>query len=562
MKRSALIALAAATTVGCSTRSDIAVLRSTSNNKANLIVQCASPQGNGGNWATTLGWIAEEWMVLSERANFLQESTNRPTYVFMRCMSGGSSGSGATNVTMNLLKNKKVLKNAEVDTLWEEGFFTPEQVKDYARAMRFLANSVDMNVKEHIIFFASMFRESRIAKNQRDMQTADWWEGAVASGPVAVADFGKLAHAAGMVTSEHVNTPIDQILSWETLEKIYGHFKFAAFLNAGQETASFLLAKVFDGLKRLSSAEEKITTLQKVAQFAQAERIQNAADFVIYKDRTKLNCGTKSPTCRIPAAIMKVGWADIRNKDPNGHPEVRYAYHFLIEAAQAFHAGFTVDTIIADAKSAASSPQQPNPFARQMRLNDSDPRLTTLIAPMDPGYFTVTTAALTDSDEYSNNNKPNYKDIKMVIFGSDDTMQMIKNSALYNSHTSNCKDNRSRKSSPNFTCRFVLASVDKAVYSLLPSVREPGLMNELYLPAQKGSEEEDPYEHMGINSFFDPVRPERNIAQTKFAVTGGWPDRRISNWMMMYYLDSLLSTEKGNEAIRLLTSVHPELKTA
>jgi hypothetical protein len=38
------------------------------------IVQCSIPQGNGGNWAATLGWISEQMIVRAEQAEQLQKT--------------------------------------------------------------------------------------------------------------------------------------------------------------------------------------------------------------------------------------------------------------------------------------------------------------------------------------------------------------------------------------------------------------------------------------------------------------------------------------------------------
>lgn len=611
-----LVALALS---GCRTRTDNAGLKTAIQNQydANLLVQCSTPQGNGGNWAATLGWIAEDWMVLSERASFVATQTGRPTYVFMRCMSGGSSGSGATNVTMNLLKNTQVLKEAPKNlSLWNRGFFTPEEVHDYARAMRFLANSVDMNVAENAYFFLTMFEEmiaaqlqganggeglQELAQKQKDSvlgkiafqrvnnlsskesNGANWWKGSVASAGGAVADFGKLAHAATALSRAHLDKPIEDILSFNALKT---HFTKNGRLRSVAESFWESLAFGISGFFSLLSSDVKDLTfdqsLTRAVQFAKDHSIVNASDFAKFKNTTDLGCSTASPSCNIAKASLRISLQDFKEAtlqkgDKTGlTPELRYAYHYIIESAQTFYAGYVVDRLsknesltenktskeVNAAKVFETTLNQVVSKGPQAARDSELPLLETLAQPMEPGYFTITTAALAEnSGIFSGSKKPHYQDLRMVIFGSGQTMQAIQNSKLYQDHTEKCATSKGlifsagaqAPTDPSpFTCRFVLATVDRAVYSMLPSVREPGLMNELYAPAQAKDPNSAGLGHMGITALYDPQEMRETSAitpangqSTWFAVGGGWPDRRVGNWMMMYYMDSLLDTESS-----------------
>lgn len=608
----------------CKTRSEMAGLRSTTNQlyKTNLIVQCGTPQGNGGNWAATLGWIAEDWMTLSERATLIQSKTSRPTYVFMRCMSGGSSGSAATNVTMNLLKNQAVLKSEpDSSDLWDIGFFTPSEVRDYARAMRFLANSVDMNVTETAYFFLTMFEEMIAAQLQesagseslqelakrhkdrllgkivfqhggnsssRESNGANWWKGSVASASGAVADFGKLVHAATLLKYEHVNKPIQEIINEKALKHVterqllleYGAEKGAAVIAA---IGKWVLADVHTGGLTPKDFYKDVTA------YATRKNINNAADFSLASTIEELNCSTKDTACSLPAAAMKLAMNEARTSTWAGQQlnkllsqteqdkSLNYASNFLVESAQAYYAGLVVDAlsqnrdihtyqptsvnaaeVFEESLNAILSPQEDT--ASKVKL----PLLETLAQPMDPGYFTITAAALApDGQTFRHKTKPKYKDLRMILLGSDSTLQAILSSKLYQNHTSGCsqpseegertiKAARPRTDASPFTCRFVLTTVNHAVYSMLPSVREPGLMSELYVPALAQDPNSAGLGHMGITALFDPQKtstPEAITLEsgqsTWFAVGGGWPDRRVGNWMMMYYMDTLLNPESA-----------------
>ena len=53
-----------------------------------IIVQCNAPQGNGGNWASFLGWLSEQWRVRARDARSLEKSSGSAIKLDLRCMSG------------------------------------------------------------------------------------------------------------------------------------------------------------------------------------------------------------------------------------------------------------------------------------------------------------------------------------------------------------------------------------------------------------------------------------------------------------------------------------------
>ncbi len=119
-----------------------------------IISQCAVPQGNGGNWGATFGWLSETILKRYEEAIALQNQGKR-VGLFLNCMAGGSSGSVATNVLMNILHNPHIVSKTS-----QQDVMTPEEAKRVADAVRFIGMSADLNQFELLNFWRQVILES------------------------------------------------------------------------------------------------------------------------------------------------------------------------------------------------------------------------------------------------------------------------------------------------------------------------------------------------------------------------------------------------------------------
>jgi hypothetical protein len=574
---------------GCKTRGFGGKLSSSLNDAPVVLVHCMSPQGNGGNWAATLGWIASDYEVLAERASLMAARGTRPVYIYPRCFSGGSSGSGAANVVMGLLANDKVLSNqgSASKALRAAGFFSAEEMRAYGRAMRFLAMSVDLTIQESLLFFGTVFKEQvkAAASNVLPGAQAHWWATSLATAEGAVVDFGKLVHAASLLDASDVNAPIESIFG----STLTGRPPLQ--VNGVNEQ----ILKLHDSLQR---AQRKGSTIfARLLDFAKSNGLNRVSDQSRYRTLGGLNCSLDSSQCirgRLGAARWISNMMDLPATDSNNVESAaqasadegaagRYAMFYLIEALQAYHAGVRVDELAA--RDLAGEQKRISPsstalgtllrgkqvFNDEMR-NPSAARSSltgSLIMPMQTGFVTTTSALISRNEDPQAKQStrpyfrrvPDFKDLSFVGFMDRTTAEAIKRSQLFRDDVSGCTT--AGATSSEVPCRFVLAEVGSRVYSMLPSVREPGLMEELYAPAfvkgRAGSE------HLGILRLFDPrhnpgaeapggavdleMRTVDMAADsaagpsTYFAVTGGWLDRRLSSWLLLYYMDTLLGRD-------------------
>ena len=80
-----------------------------------VFVQCAVVQGNGYNWASTLGWLAAQVELVALRARAFEASEPaRRAAIDLSCFVGSSSGGFVAAVMDNLLSNGSVRDGAAV----------------------------------------------------------------------------------------------------------------------------------------------------------------------------------------------------------------------------------------------------------------------------------------------------------------------------------------------------------------------------------------------------------------------------------------------------------------
>jgi hypothetical protein len=536
---------------GCKTRGYN--LSSVAGDKSNsiILVHCMSAQGNGGNWSSTLGWIAADYLQIADRAELAARDASRPVYIYPRCFSGGSSGSAVTNVVMSLLSNYAVLSPGDGnDGLRKAGFFTASDMREYAKAIRFLGLSTDMTVLETAYFLAGTLKDTAFAQSKLpdSSKQANWWSGVQASAEGAVLDFSKIVFAASRITREDLNRDIDVVFG-KSSDKM-------GVLNSLKE-------RIIIGLNDRFKDGSGQSLFDNLKQFAKENQISTVSDFPRERAVDDLNCSVDVKKCapgRIRAALFLA-----RDKDPSlENAQKRYAKFYLIEAFQAYYAGSYVDGLVArDPLNKASFSKQ---FAAAAKAQGGGGALAeSLRQPLDPGYFTFTAAGLSwDVDPKTPKRErefyktaPTFDALRFVIFSDKSTAAAIRKSPLYVEQSKLCKASSQQEQIP--VCRFVIGEIEHRVHSMLPSVREPGLMAELYAPGY--SVTAGITEHLGVKRFFDPNKAqagktlEEAVLDLKqsasnpagkslyFAVAGGWPDRRVGAWMLMYYLDTLLSND-------------------
>jgi len=91
---------------------------------------CVALSGNGGNWASTLGFISEALLLYVEEQS--------PQKINLRCAVGGSSGAATTVLLRSLLANPSFGVSSD-------GVATRAQAVSIARALSLLAQTTDLN---------------------------------------------------------------------------------------------------------------------------------------------------------------------------------------------------------------------------------------------------------------------------------------------------------------------------------------------------------------------------------------------------------------------------------
>ena len=180
-----------------------------------IISQCLVPQGNGGNWASTLGWMSA---TLEQRHQEGLKLTNKGQKVgfFLGCMAGGSSGSVATVLYMNLLTNSNLVPSSEVSEI-----LNLEELENVYRALRFISISADLNQFELLNFYRQFIVENikgfasgslsnsqtlkNISRNILGNTNPSWWNGQVVDADQMLVDFLVMVKLASTIKIEHVN---------------------------------------------------------------------------------------------------------------------------------------------------------------------------------------------------------------------------------------------------------------------------------------------------------------------------------------------------------------------
>ncbi|MEN9809344.1 MAG: hypothetical protein RLZZ488_911 [Pseudomonadota bacterium] len=270
-----------------------------------VFAQCLAPQGNGGNYAATLTWVGEQIHVRIAEAKSLAQKGKR-VGIYAGCMLGGSSGSVTTAVLSAILSNKNLLPNKT-----SQDVLSIDEATLIANAMRFVAFSVDLNLRELVRFFGQAFwTQGSNFINQNALQplisnlfgkdTPHWWKGATVDASKVLVDFAATIHLASTLTPQLVN---------KTISSAIANAELKAYQAQGVRYVHEL--PEFESLKEIEALtdqnhEELSTGLQKQTQFIG----QAADDFVAkqfslgdYARRHLVDLGAKGGNYKLKKTI-------------------------------------------------------------------------------------------------------------------------------------------------------------------------------------------------------------------------------------------------------------------
>jgi hypothetical protein len=106
-----------------------------------VFVQCMVVQGNGYNWASTLGWMASQVDYAAFRAEqYMREHPGSTVAIDFDCMTGSSSGGASSRLFDTLLSNPSLAAAGDRDG---RRLVSSEEAHELASALVFLALSAD-----------------------------------------------------------------------------------------------------------------------------------------------------------------------------------------------------------------------------------------------------------------------------------------------------------------------------------------------------------------------------------------------------------------------------------
>jgi hypothetical protein len=188
-----------------------------------LLAHCFAPQGNGGNWASTLGWMSEEIHLRIVEAEALQKS-GRSVGIHLGCMVGGSSGSVAAATLSAVLENKNLLPGRTAQSP-----LSIAEATKAMRAIRFVAQAADLNPGELARFYIQVL----LGEGQKKVHDAvdkvvpsnskEWWTGSTVDPKRMLVDFAGSVRLAATLTPEILDKGIGAALKGSQLEGYTKH---------------------------------------------------------------------------------------------------------------------------------------------------------------------------------------------------------------------------------------------------------------------------------------------------------------------------------------------------
>jgi hypothetical protein len=209
---------------------------------SNQISQCLAPQGNGGNWAATIGWMSEQ---LQYRINTISTPRNDTT-VFLNCITGGSSGAVSTALVMTILSNQNLFGQ---DMTGKN--LTIEQTQILADSLKFIAYSLDLSFSQLASFVTDYIKAmvgssinntdvmKSIARNVFGDKSAKWWGGEVVDPNTLIVDYATVLLLAKELKKEdvyekvsnHFNTKDTAFLTSLGIEKLIDMDEYSRFVD-------------------------------------------------------------------------------------------------------------------------------------------------------------------------------------------------------------------------------------------------------------------------------------------------------------------------------------------
>lgn len=168
-----------------------------------VYVQCAVAQGNGFNWASTVGWLAAEVGQLANAAKDYNDTHAGQAGVDVSCFTGSSS-SGFTAALLNHLLNNPNLISEGNST--EHRILTANEAFQVSQALYYLALSMDFNMKETTIMLGSAIAARLGATQESGQHNIDFnfW-GASSAVPTVKQYFAKWITAADLYHPDWAN---------------------------------------------------------------------------------------------------------------------------------------------------------------------------------------------------------------------------------------------------------------------------------------------------------------------------------------------------------------------
>jgi hypothetical protein len=173
------------------------------------LAHCFAPQGNGGNWASLLGWISEEINLRVSEGKRL-EREGKSVGIFLGCYTGGSSGSVAGAVLSSILSNKSLFPNKN-----SQSIFSTSEAEQISRAINYTALASDLNFREIVRFFTQALQSNLVAELDKRIvrkflpnQEPAWWDGATVKANHVFTDFTTSIHLAATMQKDLLFEPV------------------------------------------------------------------------------------------------------------------------------------------------------------------------------------------------------------------------------------------------------------------------------------------------------------------------------------------------------------------
>jgi hypothetical protein len=143
-----------------------------------VFVQCAAVQGNGYNWAATLGWLSAQVELAAARAAAYEAAEpGRRAALDIACLTGSSSGSFVAAVYDRLLSNPALVSGEA-----GPGLATAAEARGVADALLFLALSTDFRGEGFGFLLSGIAARLGLAERGDDAAGTRMWRGGTTAG--------------------------------------------------------------------------------------------------------------------------------------------------------------------------------------------------------------------------------------------------------------------------------------------------------------------------------------------------------------------------------------------